>query len=109
MLKRHRSLSLAALLLVVPLTTQATIIDYSVTSLGGNHYRYDYEVTNDSVSLGIGDVLIYFDYGLFDNLSNPLAPAGWDPLAFDPIPSLSLDGLYDALALFAGERETIPA
>ena len=67
-------------------------------------------MTNDSVSLGIGDVLIYFDYGLFDNLSNPLAPAGWDPLAFDPIPSLSLDGLYDALALFAlpiGMGETL--
>ncbi len=42
---------------------------------------------------------IFFDYETTAALTNPVAPADWDPLAADPIPATLSDGYYDALAL----------
>jgi hypothetical protein len=77
---RHLLLSLWLLLLANP--AKAIIIDYDLTSLGGNSYQYDYTVTNDD-PLGAGVAIDWFAI-LFDPASyeeNSLAIVTPDPLA----------------------------
>lgn len=53
-------LSVIFLSFLVPCTSSAITIDYTLTSLGGSSYRYDYTVTNDG-SLGQGVNVKLFD------------------------------------------------
>lgn len=103
---RHLLLSLWLLLLANP--AKAIIIDYDLTSLGGDSYRYDYTVTNDG-SLGAGVALewfaILFDPALYDESSlsivTPDPPASdWDELILGS--GLLVDAAYDVLALAGG-------
>ena len=45
---------------------------------------------------------MYFDLGVYENLTLITAPATWDPLLVEPGNFLSNAGFYDALALSAG-------
>ena len=103
---RHLLLSLWLLLLANP--AKAIIIDYDLTSLGGDSYRYDYTVTNDG-SLGVGVALewfaILFDSALYDESSlfivTPDPPAsGWDELILAS--GVGVHPAYDAFALTGG-------
>jgi len=94
---------LISLLFLVVATGSAfsSSIQYQLTSLGGDLYRYDYTVFNDG-SLGAGvpieGIDIYFDAALYDELSlAPFAPAGWDPIIIYSIPGIP--ALYDVIAL----------
>ncbi len=81
---------------------QATIITYEVANIAGNTFEYSYTVENDTLATDIEQFAVYFEVGLFENLSTPDAPAGWDPIVIQPDPGLPDDGFYDVLALFAG-------
>lgn len=83
------------------LTASAALIEYDLTSLGGNNYQYDYTVTNTGTVTAIDEFTIYFDLGLFANIQSVAAPTGWDPLAIQPDAALSADGFFDGLALSA--------
>lgn len=89
---------LAALALACASSANAAPIYYEAETLGGNSWRYDYTVGNDSL-YPIYEFTIFFDLGLYSNLRMASAPDGWDPLAIQPDPNLPDDGFYDALAL----------
>jgi hypothetical protein len=73
----------------------ATSLEYTLDALGGSSYRYNYTLFNDTLAVPIEGLSVYFDLGLYDNLSSPTAPSGWDPLVFQPDAGLSADGIYD--------------
>jgi len=77
-----------------------TQVRYKVKDLGSGRWRYTYDVTNHSLSAGIEEFTIWFDYGLYDNLTIDTAdpPAGdWDEIVWQPDPVVGSDGGYDGL------------
>jgi hypothetical protein len=86
----------------LPGLANATIIEFDVTQVATNQWRYDYFVTNDSLASSINEVTVWFDLGLYSNLSFPTSPTGWDPLVIQPDPLLPDDGFFDLLALSDG-------
>ncbi|OEU64980.1 MAG: hypothetical protein BBJ57_09065 [Desulfobacterales bacterium PC51MH44] len=79
----------------------ATTILYDLTDLGGGVWEYDYSVTNDTLTSNIEEFTIFFEYGLYENLSVTSLLADWDEIAIDPALILGVpdDGFYDALAI----------
>jgi hypothetical protein len=92
-------LAVAALL---PSISHATSVTYDVQNLGGTTWEYTYTVANDTLGFDIEEFTIWFDVGLYENLSATATPADWDPLTIEPDPGIPDDGFYDALALVAG-------
>ena len=78
------------------------LYDLSISNIGGNRWEYTYSVTNDSMSSAIEEFTIYFNLGLYDNLTVSNTPADWNAIAINPDPAIIADGFYDALALAAG-------
>src|SRR5262245_16793248 len=94
--------TLAASLALLALTStaaHATIINYETTNLGGATWRYDYTVTNDSLSSGISELTIFFALGSYSSLSVAASPADWDSLVAQPAPLIPDDGFFDSLSL----------
>ena len=79
--------------------SQAAIVSASFNALIGNVWRVAITVQNDLGPASIPGLTVYFDETLFGSLSNAAAPAGWDPLLFQPDAGLPSAGAYDALAL----------
>ena len=77
-----------------------TQISYGTTDLGAGRWEYTYDVMNISLIEGIEEFTIWFDYGLYDNLSvsTPETPSGWDQIVWQVEPVLGDPGGYDALA-----------
>lgn len=99
---RIKAVMAAGLLITLgPTAANATTVTFDLDFLGGNSYRYTYEVLNDTLSESIDEFSIYFELGLYENLAIDGTPDGWDPLVFQPDPLLPDDGLYDAFALSA--------
>lgn len=94
--------ALASILFTFCATVSATVINYSVDSLGGNSYQYTYTVTNDTLAVDIDEFTVYFDHSLYENIVVGSAPADWDPIAIQPDVGLPDAGFYDALALVFG-------
>lgn len=92
---------LGAVLITAPNASAATVA-YSVTNTSGNMWRYDYEVTNDTLASHLEEFTIYFDLNLFEDMTVVSSPAGWDSIAVQPDAGLPDDGFFDALALGAG-------
>lgn len=99
------------LLLLAAHSAKATVVEYNLTSLGGNSYKYDYMVSNDG-SLGPGvDIewfAILFNPALYDEASltivTPDPPASdWDQLILGS--GLLVSAAYDVFALSAGIAE----
>jgi len=80
----------------------ATIINYDVTNISGNTWEYNYTVNNDTLGFGIDEFTVYFDFGVYQNLSVISAPAMWDPVVVEPGNFLNNDGYFDSLALVSG-------
>jgi hypothetical protein len=105
---RHLTLLLSLWLLLLANPAKAIIIDYDLTSLGGNSYRYDYTVTNDDL-LGAGVAIDWFAI-LFDPVfydENSLAIVTQDPPASDwdeliLASGVSVPAAYDVFALAGG-------
>lgn len=88
--------------LVFSHASMATLITYAVQNVGGNTWQYNYQVENNTLNVAIEEFSIYFDVGLYQNLTLATAPSGWDPLLIQPDPLLPDAGFYDALALISG-------
>jgi hypothetical protein len=80
----------------------ATSISYDVSNIGSNIWEYNYTVSNDTLGFNIDEFTVYFDFGLYENLSANPAPASWNPIVVGPGNFLNNDGYYDALALATG-------
>lgn len=77
----------------------AGVVDYTVTNISGNQWRYDYTINNPTPGLAFDEVTIYFTEGVYELLTDATAPAGWDALAIDPDSGIPADGFYDVLNL----------
>lgn len=98
---RGAATTLAALLL--PLSAaNASIIDYTSTALGGNHWRFDYTVHNDTLGTPLDEFTVFFDENLFANLAGATGPSGWDVLLIQPDTGIPAAGYFDGLALTGG-------
>lgn len=83
----------------LPIPGNATVIDYVATQLTGNKWRYDYHVTNNTLSVPITEFTIFFHRNFYSNLSVASSPADWDALVAQPDPAIPADGFFDALAI----------
>lgn len=82
----------------------ATTIEYALTNLGSNQYQYNWWVLNNSLGVSLTNFTIYFsDVDVIDgtDLTDPIAPSGWDALVEEPS-APGLGGYYDAAALGSG-------
>lgn len=91
-------LSLLSLLACVAL--QADVF-YSVTSLGAGAWRYSYTIDVAAFPANQG-ITFHFDPALYSALVNPVVPAGWDYLLFQPNDPPDATGEFDLFALDAG-------
>lgn len=95
-------------LFLIPAASFAISIEYSLTSLGGSAYQYDYWVTNDgSLGAGVGVNLfdIAFDISLYEETSltiesPPAMAADWMESILFGAPGVP--AVYDAYALGSG-------
>jgi hypothetical protein len=80
-------------------------IEYALTNLGGNHWQYTYDVTNNALVAKVQEFTIWFQLGSYTNLSittaNPPSSL-WDEFMQNPDPIISEDGFYDALTKSTG-------
>ncbi|MEM9388484.1 MAG: hypothetical protein AAGA68_25810 [Pseudomonadota bacterium] len=100
-----RALIASTALLCAAQSAWATLVEYEVTNLGGDNYRYDYTITNDSLGTSIELFDIAFDTALYDESSLLVASsldvnAEWDQLVFASAPGSP--ALYDAFTLSGG-------
>jgi hypothetical protein len=76
---------------------RAGVITYDLTSLGGDQWRYGYEVTNDTLAEPLTWFTVFFALGAYDTLGSigATAPAGWDAIVAQPDPLLPDNGFLD--------------
>ena len=106
-----KNIGLLCLLLIslgCPLSSYAVSVQYSLSSLGGDNYRYDYTLINDG-SLGAGVALelldINFDPALYlesslNIVSSPSLSSDWDQYILGSAPSVP--AAFDIYALTGG-------
>lgn len=96
--------AILGLIIGVSKVVYATSIIYATSNLGGESWEYTYSVTNNTLLSDIEEFTIFFDYGLFDNLTVTTPLADWDEFAVNPdlIFGVPDDGFYDALAMVSG-------
>ncbi|QHJ11426.1 hypothetical protein FX988_01655 [Paraglaciecola mesophila] len=89
-------------LLVSSMNANALLIHTQVTKLSDQQYQADYQIYNDTQG-AVDGLMVYFQYGLFDNLSLFSSPADWDVFVAPPedLFGVQEDGFADALALVA--------
>ena len=80
-------------------TVNAAGIQYSLTSLGSNAWRYDYTLDNTGPSLSFDEFTIYFDLPNVISIDSFVVPVGWDPITIQPDLGLPADGFIDAVRL----------
>lgn len=102
-------MSVVGALLLPFSAANAGVVDYTVTNISGNQWRYDYTINNPTPALAFDEVTIYFAEGVYELLTDATAPAGWDALAIDPDSGIPADGFYDVLNLagLLGDGETV--
>ncbi|MEM7281498.1 MAG: PEP-CTERM sorting domain-containing protein [Pseudomonadota bacterium] len=83
----------ACSLMSMALPSQANPIFYEVSNLGGDTWRYDYTVRNDT-SDPIDQFAVRFNLGFYSNLF--LISSPWDVIIQEPDDGLPDDGLFDA-------------
>lgn len=76
---------------------QATGIDYSLTSLGSDIWRYDYKLDNTSAGPGFDEITLYFDLPGTQEIISFAVPAGWSGLVLPIDPGLPASGFVDAV------------
>jgi hypothetical protein len=83
-------------------TAHATLIDFTAQSVGGNTWRYDYSVTNDTLTDPLEEFTIFFDRNFYSNLQVAASPSGWDSLVVQPDLNIPDHGFFDSLSLMGG-------
>lgn len=104
-MKRLRDLT-GGMLLLVTTSLNATTVTYDLSyDAGSDRWQYDYLVSNDDIthptlSHGLFEFSVYFDLGLYENLSVISTPAGWNGVVVQPGSFMGLnDGYFDALSV----------
>lgn len=72
-------------------------VTYALADLGGGFWRYDYSIASPTFVPGQG-ITFHFAPDLYSSLSNPIAPAGWDPLVYPAGIPAGATGEFDLLA-----------
>jgi hypothetical protein len=80
----------------------ALTIAYETTNISGNRWAYSYAVNTDANDITVEAFSVYFNPTDYENLSNPSAPMGWDPLIAPPNPYIPDDGYYDVASTVGG-------
>ncbi|AXY02912.1 PEP-CTERM sorting domain-containing protein [Vibrio alfacsensis] len=93
---------LVALFLISVSHASATVITAELTNTSGNSWQAEYAVENNTLGASIEEFTIWFDLGLYENISVSSTPSSWDPLVVQPDPGIPDDGFYDVLALGSG-------
>jgi hypothetical protein len=82
--------------------SHATFISYTVSNVTESTWRYDYSISNNTLSTPIDEFTIFFDQTLFSELTMLASPVGWDVLVVQPDLALPDRGFFDALAIGGG-------
>lgn len=77
----------------------AQSVEYSITSLGGNHWRYDYTIDNPHPGATFDEITVYFDLTKATSLVLAASPTGWDALLIQPDLAIPADGYLDVINL----------
>lgn len=88
------------LFLGMVLPAMATSINYTLAPLGGNNWKYDYAVSNNTLGSPLEDFLVYFpdastSSNFAYNLTSASVPAGWTGALTQPS-AVDLGGYYEA-------------
>lgn len=76
---------------------QAADIDYALTSLGSDLWRYDYTLVNSAGSPSFDEFTVYFDLPDAQKIIAFTAPVGWNALVVPVDPNLPASGFFDAV------------
>jgi hypothetical protein len=77
-------------------------ITFGTTNVSGNIWTYDYSVSNNTLTSDIQEFTVFFDMGLYQNLSLAGSPVLWDSIVVQPDLQLPANGFFDSLALAGG-------
>lgn len=72
-------------------------IQYSLSSLGGDSWRYDYTLNNSGPSLSFDELTIFFDLPGVVSIDSFAVPVGWDPITVQADPGIPDGGFVDAV------------
>lgn len=90
--------ALGASLLAAGLSAQATTVTSQATWMVGQQWRLSFSIDNDTLPEPIEGWTVYFDAALFSDIADASAPAGWDPLLWQPEAAFASPGAFDLLA-----------
>ncbi len=92
-----------AVLTLLALPAHGTTITSDLTKLlPPDRWQATYTIANDTLSVHIEELAIYFQVGQYDNLLVGPQPASWDAFVLQPDTTFLLDGLYEPFAFGAG-------
>ena len=83
-------------------------IFYQAENLGSGRWQYNYTLVNNSLSEGVNEFTIWFDYGLYEDMAiepGNISDKFWDEIVSEPLcipPFAPYNGIYDALVLQDG-------
>jgi hypothetical protein len=80
-------------------TAQAALVEYSLTALGGDVWRYDYSLSNIGPAVNFDEFTVYFDVPGVTGITALATPSGWSSLVVQPDPLLPDAGYFDVLNL----------
>ncbi len=83
-------------------SASSTTLTYTATNLGGDSWRYDYTLGNDTLDGPLREVTVYFDLGVYANLAVVASPPEWNSLVVQPDAGLPDAGFFDSLAAAGG-------
>ena len=72
-------------------------VEYSLTPLGANTWRYDYVLNNANPSLSFDELTIFFELPGVTSIDSFVVPVGWDPLTIQADPGIPASGFVDAV------------
>jgi hypothetical protein len=81
---------------------QDVMVEYGLADLGLGRWQYDYTVSNVSLGQGVQEFTIYYDYGLYGNLSVATAPPlsqQWNEIILPPDNVLHQGPIFDSLCI----------
>lgn len=86
-------------LLMCAASAHAALVEYNVSSLGSNVWRYDYTLVNNGPAVAFDEFTVFFEPSTVANLIAATSPVGWDAIMAQPDPGLPDAGFFDALSL----------
>ena len=97
-LVRWASCGLCSLAIAIP-AAQAASVEYSLTDLGGNSWRYDFALVNSPAAPSFDEFTVFFASGAYSAIALVSSALEWDPLVIQPDTGIPADGYFDGLRL----------